>query len=222
MKIPSALTELFTKAGRLCQPVLFYDGRLVSFSKTGLAPSHVFGGPLPACQGVGAPEFHRLVFTINLSALDISFGSKKIPNLLPLIFNFDLSSLSTDYVVDGERLNFRDSQCFFGRMHPQEDSELPYPSYPRQFPKTKFGIGIVHPMKFNAFQKLCTPQGLQGSVDEPDISGHLFVIIPQCADLGVSLWAEPRGPNSLIADDNLCVFDFDPKTRRVDASNQCT
>ena len=220
--MPDALLPLFTQTGRLCHPVLFYDGRLVSFSKTGKVPAHVFGGPLPACHGVGAPEFHRLVFTINLPALDISFGSKKIPSLLPLICNFDLNSLSTDYVVDSERLNFRHPNCFFGRMQPQEDSELPYPSYPHQFPKTKFGIGIVHPIKFDTFQKLCTAQGLHGTVDEPDISGHLFVVIPQCEALGVSLWAEPGDPNSFLADDNLCVFDFDPKTRRVDASNQCT
>lgn len=176
---------------------------------------------MPQCTGIGALKFHRLVLTLDLAFTGLVTG-KNIPKLLPLIFNFDLAGLSTDYVVEGKQLKFSHDDCFFGSMKAGKDSELPYANFPKTFPKTNLGFDIVHPLKFDQFQELCTSQGLGGTFDEPDISGHLFTVIPCSDEIPVSLWSAPDDPDAFLTSDYLCIFDFNPKTGRVNASNQCT
>jgi len=221
MKTPKAIKSLFGKRDRLIKPVVYFNGTLMSLSRKSKPAPHRFGGPLPKCIGIGAPKFHRLVLTLDSVSIGLSPG-KNIPKQLPLIFNFDLCGLSTDYVVEDSLLNFSHDDCIFGHMKAEKGSELPYARFPKSFPKATFGCDIVHKIKFAQFQELCTPQGLYGTFEEPDVSGHLFTIIPVCDEIPVPLWSAPADPDAFLEDGYLCIFDFNPKTGRVDASNQCT
>ena len=222
MSPPTKIAHLFDKYGSICRPVIFWRDRIHGLSIEVSDSLHTVGGPLPVCEGIGAPEMHRLVATIDLEPFEILLPKRKEPGFLSLIFNFDLNSLSTDYVVEGDRLLFAHPGCMFGADPSDPDSELPYDPYPNQFPVQKIGIDVSSEIQFDAFAELCTSQGLHGTFDEPDISSHFFFIMPIYADIDAPFWAAPDNPDGYLVGGNICVFRLNPVTGYVDASNQCT
>lgn len=213
MEIPETLSHAFNKYEELSRPVIFFDGKLYVLA-AGDGPSS-FGGPMPNCKGIASPEVHRLVVTLDLDSLGITLPASAIPTRLPLIFNFDLESLTTDFFITETGIDASGEECFFGSQPAEDEPELPYPDYPDEFPQVTLKLESTHDLSYEQFEELCTSQGLTGMYEEPDISGHLFAIVPQYEGFGVGIWSEDE--SGLI-----CVFDINPTSGRVDATNQCT
>jgi len=222
MSPPPEIASLFDRFESLCRPVIFWRNRIFGLSIDALESVHTIGGPLPKCEGIGSPETHRLVATIALDSFGIVLPERSDPGILPLIFNFDLNSLSTDYVVEGDKLLFGHPGCMFGNEPGGPDASLPYEPYPKEFPVQKMGVEVSSEIGFENFAELCTSQGLYGTFDEPDISSHFFVILPICGEIEASMWAAPDDPDAYLAGGNLCIFRLNPDTGYVDASNQCS
>ncbi|MEM0969087.1 MAG: hypothetical protein AAGJ31_07045 [Verrucomicrobiota bacterium] len=222
MNIPNKIRGLFDKYDDLCRPVIFWNGIIHGLSVQAEEKPHRFGGPLPACEGIGAPDLHRLVITLDLAPIGLLLPTRKTPGQLPLIFRFDLNVLSNDYVIEGERLRFDHPKAMFGSWKRGKDSDLPYEPFPDPLPEINLGVDVRHELTFDDFQELCTSQGLEDSTGNRDISDHFFFILPVYKALGVPLWAAPDDPDAELAEGNLCVFDLDPQTGLVDASNQCS
>ena len=167
MARPTKIAHLFDKYGSICRPVIFWRDRIHGLSIEVSDTPHTVGGPLPECEGIGAPEMHRLVATIDLKPFEILLPKRNEPGFLPLIFNFDLNGLSTDYLVEGDRLLFDHPSCMFGADPSDPDSELPYDPYPSQFPVQKIGIDVSSEIQFEAFAELCTSQGFTEPLTSP-------------------------------------------------------
>ena len=218
MKIPDRIRSLFDRYEIPRAPVVFFRDTVYSLTSEVEDLPHTFGGRMPSCLGIGSPAFHRLVLTLNTDFLSaMSSQESRLPSVLPLIFNFDLGGLTTDYVIEGTTLRFAHRLCIFGPWKPGPDSQLPYEPYPDFFPEVKMGLGISARLEFQTFQRLFTPQGLSGSSERPDIADHLFVIVPPCKDFRISMWGEDGDSEGV-----LCIFDYDLSTGKVDVTNQCT
>ena len=213
MKIPSDLSHAFNKYEALAKPVVFFSGKL--YVLTAGDGANLFGGPMPRTTGIASPEVHRLVLTIDLESLGVSIPNPSIPSRIPLIFNFDLESLTSDYYLTGETIDASSEKCFFGNEPAEDDPEFPYSDFPDEFPQVSLRLESAHDISFKQFEELCTSQGLTGSYDEPDVSGHLFAIAPQYKEFGVGIWSEDESGQ-------IGVFDINPHSGRVEANNQCT
>ncbi|MAS96494.1 MAG: hypothetical protein CMO55_25175 [Verrucomicrobiales bacterium] len=222
MSLPKEFTHLFDKTDELCQPVIYWKGILYSLAKTAAETSHWFGGEMPPCQGIGSPATHRHLLTIDLEPFDIRLPGREKAGRLPCMFNFDLESLSTDYVVEGGSIQFDHPLAVFGADEASPDAELPYDSFPDTFPISYLEIVETLPIDFDTLQEHFTSQGLFGTFGEDDVSDRFFVILPEYKALKTSLWAAPDDPDAYLSAGNICIFQLDPTTGRVDASNQCT
>lgn len=94
--------------------------------------------------------------------------------------------------------------------------DWPYERFPSELPGKPFcwiDDGSIAPKQVEALSW----QGFEGVDDDFDPKTSIALIVPECADYGVSLWGGD-GDDGLIQ----VIFEIDPKSRVVSAANVCT
>lgn len=173
---------------------------------------HRFGGLL-ALDVRGAPQekppLHRVV-TLSLADPLVGIEMEGITEL-PLVYGF---------VFDGCRMKYRvvsNEVIEILELDPDEPSDdWPYPPFPSEFPSKPFAWvdgGTIDPERVESLSW----QGFEGVDDGFDPQKSVALIVPECADYGVSLWGGD-GDDGLIQ----VIFEIDPKKRIVSAKNACT
>lgn len=199
----STITDLFNEYDEPAFPVVYFRGELVALM-AGENGRHSFGGTLPEPAQVSS-KFHRLVLTLDLPSLNLDPTQVfKIPNELFLVFDFNLYTVSIQYLASAHLVWLNDdSENSLG--------ELPYPGYPDVFCRRAIHEAGRFSLGFAQFQELFTSQGLQ------EEESKLFVIVPPYKGFGVSLWGE-EGDNEGV----IVVFVIDPISGFVEGYTQCT
>jgi hypothetical protein len=189
-------------------PLLSVAARILLADFTATSGPHRFGGPLALEVRGDAPTPPALHRVLTLSLADPTLGLS-IPGLseFPLVYGF---------VFDGCKLTYRvnrDGEIQILEMSPRKPSpDWPYPNYPAAFSARRFALRADSQIEPDQVHEL-TWQDLA----HIDPAHGVVAIVPPSPAYGLSLWG-PSGDRERVQ----VIFEIDPATRTVVATNQCT
>lgn len=188
-------------------PIVFWNGRLAQARPDSSSQyAHALGGPLELrVEGhpKGQRPLHRIL-TLDLTDPAIGVDRPAVP-VLPLLYGlvYDGSVLRYE-VLSGSRVRIVE-------LDPNVSSEdWPYEGCPAEFPRV--------PLRFEP-ATACSGEGLDALVwqgFERGAKDRLLAVVPDRPIGSCSIW----GPDAAGMDIQI-IFDFDPATGIVFASNQC-